>query len=108
MYMAINIRIREHSLLARLAAWKLNSDSVAIVFGNTIHLWKVDKSSFLQNKRWLLHEMEHIRQYQQWGFCRFLFYYLVESIRNGYHNNRFEIEARMAERKTSFPDFLIL
>jgi hypothetical protein len=32
----------------------------------------------------------------------------LESIRNGYHNNRFEVEARMAEEKKYDPDFLIL
>jgi hypothetical protein len=106
--MAIHIKIREHSLLARLAAWKLNSGSVAIVFGRTIHLWKVDKNSFLQNQRWLLHEMEHIRQYKELGFTRFIWLYLLESIRKGYHNNRFEVEARKAEEKTTCPDFLIL
>jgi hypothetical protein len=106
--MAITIRIREHSFLARLAAWKLNSRSVAIVFGTTIHLWNVDKDSFLQNQRWFLHEMEHIRQYKELVFFRFIYQYLLESIRKGYHNNRFEVEARMAEEKKYDPDFLIL
>jgi hypothetical protein len=106
--MPITIRIREHSLLARLAAWKLNSSSVAIVFGTTIHLWKVDKNSFLQNQRWVLHEMEHIRQYQELGFMHFICQYLLETICKGYHNNRFEVEARMAENKNYSPDFLIL
>jgi len=106
--MVITIRIREHSFLARLAAWKLNSRSVAIVFGTTIHLWNVDKDSFLQNQRWFLHEMEHIRQYKELGFFRFIYQYLLESIRKGYHNNRFEVEAREAEEKTFSPDFLIL
>jgi hypothetical protein len=106
--MPIHIRIAENSLLARLAAWKLKSGSVAIVLGTTIHLWKVDKKSFLQNQRWFLHEMEHIRQYRELGFARFIWLYLLESIRNGYHNNRFEVEARMAEDKTPCADFLIL
>ena len=106
--MTITIRIKENSLLARLAAWKLNSGSVAIVFGTTIHLWKVDKKSFLQNQRWFLHELEHIRQYQELGFMRFIWQYLLETIHKGYHNNRFEVEARMAEDKTYSPNFLIL
>ncbi len=106
--MAIGIRILENSQLARLAAWKLNVGSVAIVFGSTIHLWKVDRETFLQNRRWLAHEMEHIRQYQRLGFLRFLWQYIIESIRNGYHNNRFEVEARKAETQSIPMDFLIL
>jgi len=106
--MPVCVRIIENSQIARIAAWKLNAPSVAIVFGLTIHLWKVDKDSFVQNQKWLMHEMEHVRQYQQLGFVRFLWQYLLESIRKGYHNNRFEVEARMAEEKKYDPDFLIL
>ncbi|HJW18175.1 MAG TPA: hypothetical protein VJ499_13680 [Flavisolibacter sp.] len=106
--MAEGIRIKENSLFARAAARKLKTTSIAIVFGSTIHLWNVDKNSFLQNRKWLLHEMEHIRQYRKLGFARFIWLYLLESIRNGYHNNRFEVEARMAEDKTFPTDFLIL
>ena len=86
----------------------MNAPSVAIVFGLTIHLWNVDKDSFVQNQKWLMHDMEHVRQYQQVGVVRFLWQYLLESIRKGYHNNRFEVEARMAEEKKYDPDFLIL
>ena len=106
--MPVTISIKENSHLARLAAWKLNARSVAIVFGSTIHLWKVDKETFLQNRRWLAHEIEHIRQYQRLGFLGFLWQYIMESIRNGYQNNCFEVEARKAEDQAIPEDFLIL
>jgi hypothetical protein len=92
-----NCRIKENSWLARIAAWKLKASSVAIVFGSTIHLWNSSKEDFLQNERWLQHELCHIRQYKQHGYIGFIIKYLWESIKKGYHNNKFEVEARKAE-----------
>jgi len=94
----------ENSFIARLAAWKLKTTSVAIVFGNTIYLWNVTKQQFLKNDRWVLHELEHIRQYRKLGFLSFLFSYLYEWVRKGYYHNRFEEEARRAEEKKGLFD----
>jgi hypothetical protein len=93
----INFRIKEGSFIARLAAWKLKSDKVAIVIGKTIHLHNTGRREFLQNKPWVLHELKHVEQFQQHGFFSFLYLYLLESIRRGYINNKYEIEARAAE-----------
>jgi len=89
--------IKEHSILARVAAWKLRSGRAAIVFGKTIHLHNISREHFHSDIRLMRHELCHVRQYQQYGFFPFLFKYLVESIRKGYTNNRFEVEARAAE-----------
>ena len=97
--MVIKVKIKERSVLARLAAYRLKSPSVAIVFGTTICLWNVSKETFLKNERWVRHELEHVRQYQKKGFFLFLFLYLRESISNGYYKNRFEAEARRAEAR---------
>ena len=43
------------------------------------------------------HEEVHWQQYQRHGRIWFPVLYLVESIRHGYRNNKFEIEARKAE-----------
>ena len=91
------IKVKEQSLVARLAAWKLKSDNAAIVIGRTIHLHNTSKNEFLQNKRWLCHELKHIEQFRLYGFVSFIFKYLVENIRHGYTNNKFEKEARLAE-----------
>jgi hypothetical protein len=91
------IRIKEKSLLARIAAFNLRSGKVAMVLGKTIHLHNVSKADFLKNERWLKHELCHIQQYRKYGFFPFLAKYLWESIRHGYYNNRFEVEAREAE-----------
>lgn len=89
--------IKERSWLAKAAAIKLGAQGMAIVFGNTIHLHNVRKEDFLQNTRWLKHELCHIRQFQHYGFFPFIYKYLLESMRNGYYNNKYEIEARNAE-----------
>ncbi len=84
-------------MLARIATWKLNTHNVAIVLGNTIHLYGVTTQQFLNNTKWVKHELCHIKQYNQHGFFGFLFNYLWESIKVGYFKNKFEVEAREAE-----------
>ena len=89
--------IKENSWLAKLAAKKLKSKSVAMVLGKTIHLHNTTKTEFLQDEKWLKHELCHINQFKQHGYILFIVKYLLESMRNGYYNNRFEVEARQAE-----------
>jgi hypothetical protein len=89
--------IKENSWIAKIAAKKLRSDKIAIVVGKTIHLYKTSKKQFLQNERWLKHELCHIKQFQENGYLLFIAKYLWESIKHGYHNNKYEVEAREAE-----------
>ena len=91
--------IKENSWLARIAAKKLKADSVAMVLGKTIHLHNSSKEDFLKNKKWVRHELCHVQQFQQYGFIGFIVRYLIESVRHGYYNNRFEVEAREAENR---------
>ena len=98
----IKVKIKEQSFIARFAAYNMKWNSAAIVFGKTIYLWNVSRKDFLQNKRWVLHELEHIRQYKELGFLSFIFQYLWESLRKGYYKNRFEVEARQAEMEKQF------
>ncbi len=93
-----NFKIKENSWVARIAAWKLGSRSVAIVFGKTIHLHNATREEFLCDERWLKHELCHIRQFEQHGYFGFILKYVVESFRKGYHNNKYEVEARDAEK----------
>jgi hypothetical protein len=89
--------ISEKSLLARLAAWRLKQDKMAMVMGRTILLHNTTAAEFMANKKWLRHELAHIRQFQQYGYIGFLYRYFIESIKNGYYNNKYEREAREAE-----------
>jgi len=94
------VRIRENSLLARIAAWRMRCSRVAIVFGHTIHLHNTSAKTFVHNSTWLLHELKHVEQYERLGILAFFWRYVIESIRKGYYNNAFEVEARAAEYET--------
>jgi hypothetical protein len=93
-----NLHIKEKSWIAWIAAKKLQASSVAIVVGKTIHLHNTTKNEFLQNKSWVKHELCHIRQFEEHGFFTFIFKYIVESVKHGYYNNKYEREARDAEK----------
>ncbi|KYP14800.1 DUF4157 domain-containing protein [Flavihumibacter sp. CACIAM 22H1] len=93
--------IKENSIWAKLAAKRMKAEKLAMVLGNTIHLHNTSYQEMLQNRRWLRHELAHVQQFQHYGWVRFLLLYLVESIKRGYYNNRFEVEAREAEQDFS-------
>ena len=92
-----NFTIKENSWVAWLAAKKLKVPAVAIVIGKTIHLHHASRVDFLNNARWVKHEFCHIRQFKEHGFLLFMLKYVWESILHGYHNNKYEIEARNSE-----------
>lgn len=49
----------------------------------------------------LAHELTHVQQIEQLGIVKFGYQYLKESIKKGYRENRFEVEARLnAKTKT--------
>lgn len=91
------VHLREGSFLARIAAWKMGTSSVAMVLGRTIHLWGVSRAEFLADTAWVRHELMHVEQYRRYGTIGFLFRYTWESVRRGYRNNYLEVEARAVE-----------
>jgi len=91
------LNIRENSWVAKWAAKKLKSESVAIVIGKTIHLHNVSSQHFLADEKWVKHESCHLEQFRKNGTFIFILKYLWESIRHGYYNNKYEVEARKAE-----------
>lgn len=92
-------KIVEKSLFARIARMVLKSRNVAMVLGDKIHLSGVDRETFLKDDGWVAHELCHIRQFREHGYFRFLWLYLKESMRVGYYNNKYEVEAREAGMK---------
>ncbi len=89
--------IKENSWLAAIAAKKLRVKSVAMVLGKTIHLFGSSKEDFLADECWVKHELCHVKQFEEHGYLLFIIKYLWESLRMGYHNNKYEVEARAAE-----------
>ncbi len=89
--------IKENSWLAKIAAFKLGTKSVAMVLGKTIHLYNTTKADFLKDEKWVKHELCHIKQFKEHGYFLFIVKYTWESIWKGYYKNRFEVEARQAE-----------
>ncbi len=103
------LTIKENSIFARIAAWKLGANQVAMVLGSTIHLHGCTKSAFLSNTKWLRHEVAHVHQWQKFGKLKFIYRYLIESLKKGYYNNRFEAEARSKEEDLDLlNDFYII
>jgi hypothetical protein len=92
------VKIKENSWLAKIAARNLDSDKIAMVIGKTIHLYNSSKHEFLNDQRWVCHEVAHVKQYRELGFLKFIILYLLESFNKGYQNNKFEVEARRKER----------
>jgi len=101
--MAHPVRIIENSLIAKIAAKKLKCSSMAVTLGNRIYLHNASRDTFLGSPRWLRHELQHVQQFRQYGFLPFLFRYLLEAARNGYHNNKWEREARAVESDVALP-----
>lgn len=91
------LSIKENSWIAKLAARKLKSKNVAVVIGSTIYLYNVSQQKFLQNEKWVKHEVCHLQQFKKHGNFIFVLKYLWESFKNGYQNNKYEIEAQKAE-----------
>jgi hypothetical protein len=95
--------VKENSFIAKMGAKFLKTNNVALTIGNTIYLHNATKKDLLNNKVWLSHELVHVKQYEKWGKVKFLFLYLIECLRKGYYNCKFEVEAREKEN-----DFKIL
>ena len=98
--------IKENSFLARMAARRLKQDKMAMVLGRTILLHDTSTQEFINNRKWMRHELAHIIQFKRHGYLPFLVKYLVESIRNGYYNNKYEKEARAAEEDESLDKYI--
>lgn len=83
-------RWRRGGLPPRIAGWCLGQRCVAaITLWRTI--WLGPKAAM--SAELLLHELRHVHQFQ--SSVTFPFQYLWEIARRGYHQNRYEIDARV-------------
>jgi hypothetical protein len=73
----------------RVGGWSLGASTVSgITLWRTIWLERGD----LMEAELLLHEIRHVQQFQ--ASSSFPLQYVWESLRRGYHANRFEVDAR--------------
>jgi hypothetical protein len=91
------ISLKEKSMLALMASKILGTKKTALVFGKTIYLHNATREELLADHRWLSHELAHVAQYKKYGVLKFLLLYSWYSLRHGYYNNPFEVEARSKE-----------
>lgn len=54
------------------------------------------KEAHMRSKKLIAHELKHIEQMDRHGKIKFMFLYVIELFRNGYKNNKYEVEARGA------------
>lgn len=106
--MWMEVYIKSNSLIARLAAKVLKTSNCAIVFRRTIYLYNISKVEILNNKNLLCHELTHILQWKRKGILRFSILYLWYSMKYGYYQNPFEVEARNRENDFSMMDGFII
>ena len=57
---------------------------------------------FLQNEKWVLHEVAHVLQFKQYGLFCFMCMYIFDTIKKGYKMSKWEIAARKAEDDPKF------
>jgi hypothetical protein len=83
------IHLRRGGLPVRVAGWTLlQSSAAAITLWRTVFLGRTVRA----DAELLLHELRHVQQFQ--ASRAFPLMYLWESLRRGYHRNRFEVDAQ--------------
>lgn len=89
------LRLRRGGILPRVAGWMLGQAAVsAITLRRTIFFGTRTRLDIPL----LLHEFRHVEQFQE--RTTFPLHYIWESLRRGYHRNRYEVDARRyAERR---------
>jgi hypothetical protein len=86
------IKIRQYSTIAILAAKINGSDNYACTIGNTIRI-SCSLKEFLGDTPWVHHEVNHTIQYRKYGTLKFACKYVYYWITKGYKRNPFELEA---------------
>lgn len=82
------IRLRRGGLPVRIGGWSLLRSSAAAITLRDVVFLAPDTPP---DAELLLHELRHVQQFQ--ASRVFPFWYLVESLTRGYHQNRYELDA---------------
>ena len=84
-----SVALRKGGLMPRIGGWFLGDSTVsAITLWNTIYFGAHESP----DAGLLLHELRHAEQFRE--SRSFPAHYIWESLKRGYHNNRFEVDAR--------------
>lgn len=101
--MVIYVRLKTGTLVSKIAAVFMRpskSEALATTIGKTIHLHNITPEDFVQRQAFLRHELQHSIQYHT--ISLFLLKYIWETVRHGYFQNRYEVEARV-QSTADFP-----
>ena len=83
------MRLRRGGLPPRIGGWCLGQSTVGgITFWSTVWLG----TNCAPSAELLLHELRHVHQFE--SVRAFPLRYVWETLRRGYHHNRFEVDAR--------------
>ena len=99
----VKIQIKENTLISKIAFRLIKSfknEAVASTIGKTIHLHNISDISFSHKDGFLRHEMQHAIQFNEIKF--FWLKYIIETLKNGYFKNKYEVEAENL-RNAKFP-----
>lgn len=101
--MVIYVRLKTGTLVSKIAKVFMRpskSEALATTIGKTIHLHNISTQDFIARRAFLRHELQHCIQYHTIRF--FLLKYIWETIRHGYFQNLYEVEARV-QSTADFP-----
>lgn len=78
-----------------LLKFKKNATIYAITTSKDVCRYSCLKENISEQMK--RHEEVHKKQFKKYGWFKFILLYCLEYVKNGYHDNKFEIEARKAE-----------
>lgn len=90
----VTVRPMNWFVKAFLAVWAFFAQSNTIIGFTTYWKTVYIREGHYMDKRLLAHELTHVRQIHNLGWLKFTWGYAKEFFKNGYRNNRFEVEAR--------------
>lgn len=91
----VYVKLKTNTIVSKIAHRLIRSfkgKAVASTIGTTIHLHNITPEDFIENRAFLRHEIQHVIQYQTIRF--FALKYIWETLKRGYFNNKYEVEAR--------------
>jgi hypothetical protein len=101
--MVIFVRLKTGTFVTKIAAVFMRpskGEALATTIGKTIHLHNISTQDFIARRAFLRHELQHCIQYHTTRF--FLLKYIWETMRHGYFQNLYEVEARV-QSTADFP-----